>query len=164
MGGYLATRQIITRGYQKIGLCALDPASPLMQKRIAGYQKAMLEAGYPTCILDQSGSPFDAGVRFADVLAAHQLDAAFCTEDMAAVGVLHRMLKLGVSVGADFGLVGFDNISIGAQVNPELTTIDQRIYEKGAAATKTVLDILKKKSSLGSRIILPVDLVLRETA
>ena len=74
------------------------------------------------------------------------------------------MLRLGISVGKEFGLVGFDNIQIGTQVNPELTTIDQRIYEKGAMAAKTLLDVLKKKCPLGSRVILPVDLVLRETA
>jgi len=163
-GGYLATRQLIANGYKKIGLCTLDLASPLMQKRIDSYQNAIQESGYQTCIFDRTGSPFDAGIRFADWLFAHHFDAAFCTEDMVAVGVLHRMLRLGVSVGKEFGLIGFDNILIGTQVNPELTTVDQRIYEKGATATKTLLDSLKKKSSLGSRLILPVDLVSRETA
>lgn len=164
MGGYLATRRLITRGYQKIGLCTLDLSSPLLQKRIAGYQKAMQESGFQTCIFHQTGSPFNAGTRFADMLCAHRLDAAFCTEDMLAVGVLHRMLRLGISVGKEFGLVGFDNIQIGMQVNPELTTIDQRIFEKGATAAKTLLDVLKKKRPLGSRVILPVNLVPRETA
>jgi LacI family transcriptional regulator len=163
-GGYLAARRLIARGHRKIGLCALDLASPLMQKRIGGYRKAMQEAGYPVHIFDETGSPFEAGLRFADRLAAQGVDAAFCTEDMLAVGVLHRLLRLGVSVGSDFGLIGFDNIHIGTQVNPELTTIDQNIYEKGTAATKMLLEILKTKSSLGSRQVLPVDLVLRETA
>jgi DNA-binding LacI/PurR family transcriptional regulator len=164
MGGYLATRRLIARGYKEIGLCALDPASPLMQRRIAGYLKAMQESDFPTRIFDQNGSPFESGMRFAEMLTAQHMDAAFCTEDMVAVGVLHRMLKLGVAVGKEFGLVGFDNILISAQVNPELTTIDQWIYEKGTAATRLILDILKKKSPRGSRVILPVDLVSRETA
>jgi DNA-binding LacI/PurR family transcriptional regulator len=163
-GGYLATCKLIAKGYQKIGVCCLDLTSPLMQKRLAGYQNAIHEAGYQVTIFDQTGAPFDAGMRFADLLRARQLDAAFCTEDMVAVGVLHRLLKLGVRVGKEFGLVGFDNIHIATQVHPELTTVDQRIYEKGEIATKTLLDILKKKRPFGSRLVMPVNLVSRETA
>ena len=83
---------------------------------------------------------------------------------MVAVGVLHGLQKKGIQVGQEFGLVGFDNIQIGRQVFPELTTVDQNIFEKGETATKTLLKILSKKSSLGSRLILPVNLVARETA
>ncbi len=74
------------------------------------------------------------------------------------------MLRKGIRVGKEFGLIGFDNIHIGQQVYPQLTTIDQNIYEKGETAIKTLLKILKKESSLGSRMILPVSLVARETA
>ncbi len=162
-GGYLATRLMISKGYKKIGLCVLDLASPLMQKRILGYQKAMGEAGFQTSIFNQRGAPFEAGTRFADVLYAEHFDAAFCTEDMVAVGVLHKMLKLGVTVGKEFGLAGFDNIQITTQINPELTTIDQRIFEKGTTAAVTLLDVLKKKRPLGTRLVMPVDLILRET-
>ena len=102
--------------------------------------------------------------RNSPVLAVHKINAAFCTEDMVAVGVLHGLQKKGIQVGQEFGLVGFDNIQIGRQVFPELTTVDQNIFEKGETATKTLLKILSKKSSLGSRLILPVNLVARETA
>ena len=86
-------------------------------------------------------------------------------------------------------VVGFDNFNIARQVHPELTTIDKNIYEKGQIAARTLLDILKEKSSRGSngngirtcknsnsftrnqpspvagaRLILPVRLVERETA
>ena len=114
--------------------------------------------------LTKVGTPSKPGCNSPICFPPSKFDAAFCTEDMVAVGMLHGMLKKGVRVGQDFGLVGFDNIHIGQQVFPELTTIDQNIFEKGETATKTLLKILKKKSSLGSRLILPVSLVARETA
>jgi DNA-binding LacI/PurR family transcriptional regulator len=163
-GGYLGTQQLISKGYKKIALCALELAGPLMQKRYDGYKRAMKEAGCKEHTFDKSGSPFEAGLQFADLLASQGFDAAFCTEDMVAVGILQGMHKKGIRVGQDFGLVGFDNIHIGRQVFPELTTIDQNIFEKGETATKTLLKILNKKNSLGSRLILPVNLVARETA
>jgi DNA-binding LacI/PurR family transcriptional regulator len=163
-GGYAATQHLISKGYKKIALCAVDLAGPLMQKRYEGYKRAMKEAGCKEHIFDTKGMPFEAGMQFADLLMAQGMDAAFCTEDTLAVGLLHRMLKKGVRVGREFGLVGFDNIHIGRQVHPELTTVDQTIFEKGETATKTLLKILKNTSSLGSRLILPVHLVSRETA
>ena len=81
-----------------------------------------------------------------------------------AIGILHGLLKKGIRVGEEFGLVGFDNIYVGQQVFPELTTIDQNIFEKGETATKTLLKILNKTSSLGSRLVLPVNLVERGSA
>jgi len=163
-GGYLATRHLIAKGYEKIALCAVELSGPLMQKRYEGYKRALKEAGCKEYVFDKLGMPFEAGEQFADLLAAQKIHAAFCTEDMVAVGMLHGMQRKGVQVGKEFGLVGFDNIHIGRQVFPEVTTIDQNIFEKGETATKTLLKILNKKSSLGSRLILPVHLVARETA
>jgi DNA-binding LacI/PurR family transcriptional regulator len=162
-GGYLATKQLISKGYEKIALCAVELPGPLMQKRYQGYKRAMKEAGCKEYVFDKLGTPFEAGLQFADLLAAQRINAAFCTEDMVAVGVLHGMQRKGVHVGKEFGLIGFDNIHLGRQVFPELTTIDQNIFEKGETATKMLLKILSKQSSLGSRLILPVNLVARET-
>jgi LacI family transcriptional regulator len=163
-GGYIATQKLIAGGYKKIGLCAVSLYGPLMQKRYAGYKKALNEAGYKECVFDGAGSPFEAGTRLGETLLAQQLDAAFCTEDTLALGLLHSLLRKGIHVGQDFGLVGFDNINNGRQVYPELTTVDQSIFEKGETATKTLLNILNKKNSLGSRLVLPVRLISRETA
>ena len=44
-GGYLATQHLISKGYKKIALCAVELAGPLMQKRYEGYKRAMKEAG-----------------------------------------------------------------------------------------------------------------------
>jgi LacI family transcriptional regulator len=163
-GGYLAARCLIDKGYRKIALCGVEMSGPLMTLRREGYLRALREAGLETHTFDRLGAPFEAGVQYAQMLTAQGFDAAFCPEDMLAVGVLHGMLTQGVRVGKDFGLVGFDDIHIGRQVYPELTTIDQNIFEKGATAIKTLLAILNKKSELGSRQVLPVSLVVRQTA
>jgi DNA-binding LacI/PurR family transcriptional regulator len=162
-GGYLATRQLVAKGFQKIALCAVDLPGPLMQKRYEGYKRAVQEAGLKEFMFTHTGVPFEAGLRFAELLTAQGFDAVFCAEDMLAVGILHGMLKKGVRVGQEFGVVGFDNIHIGRQVYPELTTIDQNIFEKGEAAIKTLMNILNKKAPLGSRLVLPVSLVVRES-
>ena len=163
-GGYLATTKLIEKGYKKIAICGIELTGPVMSKRYEGYKQAMNEAGYKQTAFEKYGTPFEVGLEFAARLVEQQFDAAFCTEDMVAIGFLHGMLRLGIRPGEEFGLIGFDNIHMGKQVFPELTTIDQNIYEKGETAAKTLLSILNKESSLGTRLILPVHIVTRETA
>jgi LacI family transcriptional regulator len=103
-------------------------------------------------------------MQLGEILLKQEIDSTFCTEDTLAIGFLCALLKKGIRVGTDFGLVGFDNINNGRQIHPELTTVDQSIFEKGETATKTLLNILNKKVSLGSRLVLPVHLIARETA
>lgn len=164
MGGYLATRHLLAKGYQKIALCGLELSGPLMHKRYLGYRQALKESGGQEHVFNKGGAPFEAGLAFADMLATQQFDAAFCPEDMVAIGLLHGMLRKGVQVGQAFGVVGFDNISIGRQVFPELSTIDHRIYEKGETATNTLLKVISGQLRPGSRLILPVSLIERETS
>lgn len=166
-GGYLATRRLVEDGYSRVALCAVSPlkTSPLMQKRCEGYRRAMREANLPERIFEgKGGTPFDTGKELAACLIEQHVDAVFCLEDMLAVGVLHALLEQGVIVGRDFGLVGFDNLSIGWQVVPELTTIDQNIFAKGEIATRTLLNLLKERTINCTRLILPVELIRRQTA
>lgn len=165
-GGYLATRRLEERGYPRIGLCTVSPleTSLLMQERCEGYRQAVKEAGMEALIFEGDGGfPFETGIQLVGRLIEQHITAAFCTEDMLAIGILHELLRKGVRIGQEFGLVGFDNLSIGCQVFPELTTIDQNILEKGMIATTTLLSILKEKTSRGSRLVLPVELVRRQT-
>jgi LacI family transcriptional regulator len=163
-GGYLATQYLISKGYRNIALCAVDLHGPLMQKRYQGYKRALKEVKLKEAVFDKAGTPFEAGLQYAELLIDQGFDAVFCSEDMVAIGILHGLLKKGIRVGEEFGLVGFDNIYVGQQVFAELTTIDQNIFEKGETATKTLLKILNKTSSLGSRLVLPVNLVERGSA
>ena len=110
------------------------------------------------------GVPFETGMKFAALFRERQIDAVFCLEDMLAIGVLHALLEQGVRVGQEFGLVGFDNLSLGWQVYPELTTISQNIFAKGEVATRTLLSLLREKTMPCTRLILPVELVRRKTA
>lgn len=163
-GGYLATQFLISKGYRNIAICSLELHRPLMYKRYQGYKRALREAKLKEFVFEKMSTPFEAGLHFSELLSTQKVEAAFCTEDMVAIGVMHGMQRKGIKVGQGFGLIGFDNIYMGQQVFPELTTVDQNIFEKGETATKTLLKILSNQGTVGSRMILPVKLIERETA
>ncbi|MBI9049688.1 MAG: LacI family DNA-binding transcriptional regulator [Anaerolineaceae bacterium] len=161
-GAFTATQFLIERGYKHIALCSSAMYSPLMQKRALGYKRALDSVGYTEQIFSGGDMAYESGLQFADELIKQNMDAAFCSEDMLAIGLLHALLANGVKVGSEFGLIGFDNINFSKQVYPELTTIDQNIFAKGQTAAKTLLSILKGEE-VNLHQVLPVELVIRNT-
>ena len=163
-GGYLAAKKLIAAGYERIGICTTTLKSPLNHKRYEGYQRALQEAGRQPAIFEKVHTSFEVGQYLGELAVQQQMDAVFCAEDMIAVGVLNALLRKGVQIGKEFGIVGFDNLNICQQVYPTLTTIDQNIFEKGQIAANTMLNILKHGALRRTRLLLPVQLVERESA
>jgi len=161
-GGYLATRYLIEHGHKRIALCSSAFHSPLMKTRGTGYKRAIKEAGLEELVFTGGNMAFETGVQLGETLYQQKIDAAFCTEDMLAIGVMRTLLGHGVKIGKEFGLIGFDNIGFSRQLYPGLTTIDQNIFSKGETSARVLLNILKGQS--GTRLIMPVSLVIRETA
>ena len=81
--------------------------------------------------------------------ALHQLlaldpppSAAFCYNDMTAIGLLHAARAHNLQVPGDLALVGFDDIPFASYVQPPLTTIAQPKPEMGRQAVEMVLALL----------------------
>lgn len=88
--------------------------------------------------------------------------AVFVVSDVYAIELLYFLQGHGVRVPKDVSVVGFDNISLSAQVYPGLTTIGQDVKERARVALKE-LSRLKENPTAGKEIILPVSLVIRES-
>ena len=68
-------------------------------------------------------------------------DAIFCANDTQALGALHALTKLGMSVPNDIALMGYDNIKFTKYM--DLTTIDQKMHTIGIQATSRLAEIIK---------------------
>lgn len=89
--------------------------------------------------------------------------AAFCCNDLMAVGVLNACKKLGLNVPKDFSIIGFDNIDLSRYVEPKLTTIDQNMSMLGINAANLLLEKIENNNKFSKRIILNNSLVKRQT-
>jgi LacI family transcriptional regulator len=52
-----------------------------------------------------------------------------CINDETAFGALHALRDLGVRVGKDVAVTGFDGVAASAHSDPPLTTLDIPVYE-----------------------------------
>lgn len=59
----------------------------------------------------------------ATLVAAHEATAVIAHNDLVALGVLHQMANLGVSVPRDVSVIGIDDTLLASVSTPSLTTI-----------------------------------------
>jgi DNA-binding LacI/PurR family transcriptional regulator len=138
------------------------------QDRLAGYRAAVEAHGlsYDESLVSvgdfTAAGGHDAALR---LLGRHpEVDAIFAASDLAAIGVVRALRESGRRVGDDVAVIGFDDIPAAAELQPPLSTIKQPIAALGTAMTRLLLDRIEGRRGLTRRTILPVELVLRETA
>lgn len=59
----------------------------------------------------------------ATLVAAHEATAVIAHNDLVALGVLHQMANLGMSVPRDVSVIGIDDTLLASVSTPGLTTI-----------------------------------------
>lgn len=83
--------------------------------------------------------------------------------DFIAVGVIRALKELKIKIPEEISVVGFDNILMSLYTDPLLTTIKQPKKQMGDTAMNLLLDIIKHKKVKEKNIILPTDLIIRNS-
>ena len=81
-----------------------------------------------------------AGARIAGMPASGRPTAAFCANDLLALGLLQSCVELGISVPGELAVVGYDDIEFAAAAAVPLTSVRQPRRELGRAAARLLLD------------------------
>lgn len=133
--------------------------------RLHGYRKAMethcLETD-PRWVVESDFTQ-EGGYGAMQSLLDCRLDAVFAHSDAMAQGALRAAQDAGLSVPGDLALVGFDDLPFSAHMNPPLTTVRQPIERMGWMAVEILVGILNGSPDLPTRVILPTELVVRQT-
>lgn len=99
----------------------------------------------------------------SEKLKQKECSAAFCCNDLMAIGVLNACKEAGLSIPEDFSIIGFDNIILSKLVEPKVTTIDQNMYELGNQAARLIVDNIRAENRVNKKVILHATLIDRET-
>jgi DNA-binding LacI/PurR family transcriptional regulator len=111
-------------------------------------------------------SDIDGGYEAAKrLLTEHpEITAIFCYNDMMAIGAIRACQELRLRIPHDCAIIGFDDIAIASIVQPALTTIRINKYALGAEAARQLLFMLENDTQGSPRVVLDVDLVVRQSA
>ncbi len=108
------------------------------QSRIAAFSKSLAECAIvadPAWIVEGDHT-MEGGTDAMDRLlkSKHLPTAVMCSNDMTAIGVLHKLYRAGLRVPDDLSVIGFDDIRIAQVTIPPLTTIQMSCFELARAA------------------------------
>lgn len=163
--GRMATEHFLQLGYTRVAHLTGQMNIADAQDRLMGYQQALANAGVPynPDLVYHGRFDRDAGYDGMKALLPHKPDAVFIASDTAALGAMRALDEAGLRVPHDIALIGFDDLDIAAKATPPLTSVRQPIQEKGAAAVNLLLDLIDGKVEGPQRIILPTQLVIRDS-
>ncbi|HEX5496679.1 MAG TPA: LacI family DNA-binding transcriptional regulator [Mycobacteriales bacterium] len=92
------------------------------------------------------------------------LDAVFVASDQMALGALQVLHAAGRRVPEDVAVIGFDDIPDARFSDPPLTTFHQPFEEMARAMVDLLLAQIRGDQATLNPVVLPVDLVVRESA
>lgn len=128
--GYLAASCLLAAGHHSMVFIGGYPHTSTWDGRCAGIRRALARAGLPdaVCRLVPGLMHPDFAEEKMLWLASQGIlpNAVICFNDDQASGAYRASRKLGMIVGRDISIVGFDNIPQGRILEPELTTVDIR--------------------------------------
>jgi LacI family transcriptional regulator len=139
------------------------------QSRRSAFLASLKECGIvpdPAWIVEGDHT-MEGGIACMEQLLAAQKrpTAVMCSNDMTAIGVLHKLYRAGLRVPDDFSVIGFDDIHIAEVTIPPLTTVQMSRFELARAAVMALRAHAEQPNdpALKREYAIQTDLVVRES-
>jgi DNA-binding LacI/PurR family transcriptional regulator len=164
-----AVQHLAALRHEKIAFISgpLDLKSAVSRRN--AFKKAMDEIGLDAQkgLVVEGDHTLEGGVKAMQSLLAlpNRPTAVLCSNDMTALGVMHKCYEVGLSIPKDLSLVGFDDIKLAQFVLPPLTTVRMSQSELARIAFHALLTELEREapSKDGTEYVLETSLVLRDS-
>jgi LacI family transcriptional regulator, galactose operon repressor len=167
-GGQLAVGHLLDLDHQRIAFVGGPMSIGQVRDRLTGARRAMEEAGRSpddlalvhteSLTADEGRS---AGERIAGMARRTRPTAAFCANDLLALGLLQRCVALGVRVPEELAIVGYDDIDFAALAAVPLSSVRQPRRELGRTAAELLMDEASNPGHEHQQVLFTPELVAR---
>ncbi len=164
-GAREATLHLLRLGYKRVATITGPQNMIAGLDRLEGYRLALKERGiaYDPQLVAEGDFSESGGYMAMHALLPYKPDAVFAATDMMAEGAMRAIRKAGLRIPQDIAIVGFDDMPNASRLSPPLTTIRQPTQRMGALAVNTLIDIIQNPAESKRHIVVPVELVIRES-
>lgn len=164
-----ATRYLIEKGYEPIGMIGGPPGMSPSDNRLAGHRAALGEAGirFDGRLVAVGDFTRAGGAAAMKELLSRERHprAVLCANDLMAIGAMDAVRAEGLRVPHDVALVGYDDIEAAALVTPDLTTVLNPAYEMGHVCGRLLLERMSGTHRGPRReVVVPHRLIRRASA
>jgi LacI family transcriptional regulator len=171
VGAYDATRHLLQLGRERVTIITGGMAYGCSRERLAGYKKALEDAGVPFDPALMYEGDFTesrsaaAGAAAVEHFLQHtpNFNAIFASNDLMALGAMQALQQAGRRVPEEVAVVGFDDLPLMEHIQPSLTTVHQPVYQLGITAVRMVQSALEGTVLASTAVEVPTTLVVRDS-
>ncbi len=168
-GGAILARHLLERGHTSFAFVQEPQESNAFlsqgQRRNRGFARVLTESGIDHAAVHTVLTANDIAFSrkaLHEVLALRPTPTAvFAHHDVLAAGLIVECRRLGVRVPEDLAVVGFDDGSVAEAA--ALTTVRQPFEESGRIGARLLADVISGSSTSVQRIVLRLELVVRDS-
>lgn len=164
-GATMAVEHLLEHGYQRIACVSANAHLVTIKERITGYREGMRKAHRP--VFKEANLPTRAAARqiLGEMLSApDRPDAIFAANNASTIWVIECLKEMGIEVGREVALVGFDDVDFFTLLTPAVTAVRQPAAELGNVSARLLLQRINGEFKTTSvRTVLPVTLTVRES-
>lgn len=164
-----AVQHLISKGHRRIAYIGGNSTSTTLRKelRYKGYLSVLEDNNISEDLNLVKNCEWDSKLCYTQSMELLDLSerptAIFGASDSMAMIAINAIYERGLKVPDDIAVVGLSNIEMSKYSNPPLTTIDVPKTQLGEIAAEILLSRLKGDTSLPKKIILPTNLIVRNS-
>ncbi len=162
------TRHLINLGHRRLAIILPPENLMFTHYRRLGFEEAMAEVGLSTeeTLVAFGDLTEHSGHEIGRTLLAQDdpPSAIVACNDLMALGAISAAQGLGLTVGRDVAVTGFDDVSLAAHSHPPLTTVRQPIYEIGQRITRMLIQLIQGEIPAETQVVLTPQLIVRESS
>jgi len=163
-----AVSYLISLGHKKIAHITGDVITQAAAQRLEGYKRALkknniaLRKDYILNTDYSRGAARAAAEKIFKMTDAPT--AVFVASDSMALEVMNVSGEFGKKIPQDLSIVGFDDNPSGLYGLVSLTTVKQPLIKMAEESVKELSRLIKDKQAKIKKVVLPTELVIRESA
>jgi len=161
------TDYLFGMGHSRIAFIGAWPELKIQSARFAAFAECLSRASVALdpALLLEGDLTMEGGYRAALRLfsLSRPPTAGVCVNDLTAIGVMHAAQEMGLRVGRDVAVAGFDGIMGAAHTNPPLTTLDQPVYSIARTLVNLLLGLISGADLPERQVRVQPKLVIRES-
>lgn len=163
--GRMAARELVGRGYKRVGYLGGPAEATSAQDRHRGFVDEMdrhPEVQYSASF--STNYSFESGrAEMLRLLDHNPAEAYFCGDDILSIGALSAIRERGLEPAKDIGVIGLNDMEIARWESVDLTTIRQPIEQIVTSSVDLIEEILLQPDRYPEARIFPCRVVERGT-
>lgn len=144
----------------RVALITERPHILLSNQRIDGYKLAHEELGkkFDEDLIIQGNIDYKNAEMIVDQLVNLKATAALIYEDALAASVMNELIHRDIKVPEDFQIITSDNSLVTEIARPQLSSIQQPLYDIGAVAMRLLTKVMNNEEIEEKTVTLPYKL------